>query len=294
MKSANSALIALLVSGRFVRADLWTITLNGGAVVRWTGHDQAIFANGHWFANGPNIQRGTINEKRGVEVAELSVTIDAVDSDTINDVPVIRFIAQHGLDGASVKLERAYAPDWSSAITGTVIRFAGKVTAVNPIIGGSAELTVSSWMVLLNGSMPRNHYQVGCMRTLYDAGCGVDAASFSATGTVSAGGIGSFGSNLTGAAGYYSQGRVLFTSGANAGLSRTVKINAADGSFTMVRPFPSPAAIGDTFTAYAGCDLTKATCSSKFANLAHFKGTPFVPVPTTALGAEATTSGGGK
>ena len=294
MKAASPELVALLNSGRFVRADLWTITLNGGGVVRWTSHDKDITANGHLFISGPNIQRGTISEKRGVEVAELSVTIDAIDSDTINGAPVIRFISQHGLDGANVKLERAYAPDWASPVTGTVIRFAGKVTSVDPIIGGTAELTVSSWLVLLNTNMPRNQYQAGCMRTLYDAGCGVNPASFSASGTVSTGGAGSFGSNLTGVAGRYSQGRVLFTSGANNGISRTVKINNSDGSFALVRPLPAPAATRDTFTAFAGCDLAMATCRDKFSNLIRFKGTPFVPVPTTALGAPANASNGGK
>lgn len=294
MKSASPELVALLNSGVFVRADVWTITLNGGGVVRWTGHDQDIQAGGHTYVSGPNIMRGSISEKRGVEVAELTVTIDAIDSDTINDVPVIRFIAQHGLDGASVKLERAYAPDWASPVTGTVIRFAGKVTSVDSIVGGTAELTVSSWLVLLNAQAPRNHFQVGCMRTLYDEGCGVDPDDFSGSGTVSTGGAGSFGSDLTGVEGKYSQGRIVFTSGANSGVSRTVKINAADGAFTLVRPLPAPTATSDTFTAYAGCDLAMATCKDKFDNLPRFKGTPFVPVPTTALGAPANSSGGGK
>jgi hypothetical protein len=38
-----------------------------------------------------------------------------------------------------------------------------------------------------------------------------------------------------------------------------------------------------------------ATCSAKFSNLQHFKGFPFVPLPTTALGSAApTTTSGGK
>ena len=57
---------------------------------------------------------------------------------------------------------------------------------------------------------------------------------------------------------------------------------------------PAPAATGDTFTAFAGCDLAMATCRDKFSNLIRFKGTPFVPVPTTALGAPANASNGGK
>lgn len=300
MKATTTALTALLASGVFVRADLWTITLNGGGIVRWTSHDADVIANGNRYVSGPIIQRGAISEKVGVEVATLKVTIDGVGTDLINGVPVIGFIAAHGLDGAAVKLERAYAPAWGLdpygvpiPVTGTVIRFAGKVTSVDSVAGGTAEFTVSSWLVLLNAQSPRNHYQVGCMRTLYDAGCGVNPASFSATGTVTTGGTTSFGSGLTGASGFYSQGRVVFLTGANAGISRTVKSYDGAGNFSLIRGLPSSCAPGDTFKAYAGCDLTKTTCNSKFANLVRFKGTPFVPIPTTALGAPASNTGGG-
>lgn len=301
MKSASTALKALLASGQFVQADLWTITLNGGGVTRWTSHDADIKTGGYTFVSGPSITRGTIAEKIGVEVATLDVTIDAIDTDLINGVPVIAFIAAHGLDGAAVTLERAYAPGWGRdasgapiPITGTVNRFSGKVTSIDSVQGGEVRFTVSSWLVLLETQMPRNHYQAGCMRTLYDAGCGVNPASFSGSGTVTTPGSSGFGSTLTGLADKFTQGRVVFTSGANNGVSRTVRANLTDGSFTLIRPLPAAAAAGDTFTAYAGCDLTRATCSAKFSNLGRHKATPFVPVPTTALGAPAVTSSGGK
>lgn len=301
MKAASPELQALLASGRFVRADIWTITLNGGGIIRWTSHDADIVAGGHRFISGPAIERGSISEKTGVEVATLRVTLTGGDDDLINASPVISFIAAHGLDGASVKLERAYAPAWGLdsdgipiPVTGTVIRFAGKVTSIDSVMGGTAEFTVSSWLVLLNANSPRNHYQVGCLRTLYDAGCGVDPATFSNVGTVGSGATSmGFGSGLTGAAGYYSQGRVVFLTGANAGINRTVKINDGSGNFSLIKPLPVAPAAGDTFRAYAGCDLTKATCKDKFNNLARHKATPFVPLPTTALGAPAQNAGGG-
>lgn len=301
MRTASPALQALLASGQFVRADIWTITLNGGGVIRWTSHDADISANGNLFTSGPMIERGSIAEKTGVEVATLRVTITGGDNDLVNASPIISFIAAHGLDGASVKLERAYAPAWGLdsyglpiPVTGTVIRFAGKVTSIDSVIGATAEFTVSSWLVLLNAQSPRNHYQVGCMRTLYDAGCGVDPASFSSIGTVSSGAttIG-FGSGLTGAAGYYSQGRIVFLTGVNAGVSRTVKVNDGSGNFSLIKPLPVVPAAGDTFRAFAGCDLTRTTCKDKFNNLTRHKATPFVPLPTTALGAPAQNAGGG-
>lgn len=296
MKTASDSLLALLATGDFVRADIWTITLNGGGIVRWTSHDQSITYGGHTFAQGPLIERSTISEKVGMDVATLDLDITADDSDLINGVPILNFIEEFGLDGASVKLERAYAPDWSSAITGTLIRFAGKVTSVNSIQGATAKVTVSSWLVLLNAASPRNVYQAGCMRTVYDAGCALDPASFQASGTVTTGGAQSFVSDLTGVADRYTQGRLVFTSGANAGLSRSVKKNLSDGTMQLIRPLPVAAAPGDTFTANWGCDRAQATCLGKFNNLLRFKGTPYVPLPSTSLGGAATTTttGGGK
>jgi uncharacterized phage protein (TIGR02218 family) len=295
MRTASPALLALLATGNFVRADIWTITLNGGSVIRWTSHDQPIAWGGNTFARGPIIERSTITEKVGVEVATMNVSISATTSDLINGAPVLAFIAGHGMDGAAIKLERAYAANWSSPIIGTIIRFSGKVTSIGSTKGGTSNLTVSSWLVLLKNSSPRNLFQAGCLRTLYDAGCAVNPASFSSGGTVTVAGQQTFTCGLTGAAGYYSQGRIVFTSGANAGVTRTIKVNDGSGVFTLARPLPAPAAIGDTFTAYAGCDLTPGTCNSKFANLIKFKGTPYVPVPTTALGsAQASVTTGGK
>lgn len=295
MKAASGPMIALLASGKFVKADLWTLTLNGGGVVRWTSHDQPLSFGGNTWGLGPIIERGSISEKVGVEVATLDVCIQALDDNLINGTPLIPFIAKRGLDGATLKLERGYAPDWSSPLTGTVIRFAGKITSIGSIVGMTVNLTVSSWLVLLNSTMPRNQCQAGCMRTLYDAGCGVNPVTYSAGGTVTVAGSQSFKSGLTGVPGYYSQGRIVFTSGANNGISRTVKVNLTDGTFSLIQPLPANAAIGDTFTAYAGCDLALATCIGKFSNRARFKGTPFVPVPTTSLGAATTTvTSGGK
>jgi uncharacterized phage protein (TIGR02218 family) len=92
-----------------------------------------------------------------------------------------------------------------------------------------------------------------------------------------------FGSGLTGQAGDYAQGRIVFTSGANAGIARAVKSNDAAGNFNLISPLPAMPAPGDAFTAYKGCDLTMGTCSGRFNNLGRFKGTPFVPQPETAL-----------
>ena len=288
MKAASSALLNLLNSGAdFQMVDLWTITLTGGAVVRWSGGDVPIVSGGHIYALGPVIEREAISEKIGLDVTTVDMAISANSDDLINGVPIIPFIRGHGLDGANVRLDRAFLTDWSLPVVGTVLRFSGRVTAISAISGNTATVTVSSWTVLLNANMPANLYQVGCLHSVYDAGCALSAAAFAVMGAVSASPAPTatvFDTGLTPTANDFAQGRIVFTSGANNGVSATVRANDASGLFTLVAPLPNPPAAGDAFTAYPGCDLTQARCSGRFNNLGRFKATPYVPVPETAFG----------
>jgi uncharacterized phage protein (TIGR02218 family) len=71
---------------------------------------------------------------------------------------------------------------------------------------------------------------------------------------------------------YYSEGRVTFLTGENAGYSRRVK-SFASGVFTVDLPFPYEIAAGDTFTAVKGCRKRKEDCISNDAYL-DFGGEP--------------------
>jgi uncharacterized phage protein (TIGR02218 family) len=149
----------------------------------------------------------------------------------------------------------------------------------------SAHVSVESDLALLNVQMPKNLIQVGCVHTLFDGGCALLKATYTTSGattaTVTATAT-TFSTGLTQAAGYYSLGVITFTSGANNGLSRTIQnYSNTSGQVTLVAPLPSAPATGDTFTIIPGCDKQQATCSSKFANLSHFRGFPYVPVPET-------------
>lgn len=284
MKNASAPLIALLNSGYdFQQADLWTITLSGGSVIRWSGADVPLSWGGQTFSLGPLIQRTTISEKIGLEAVSMEITISGDDDDTVNGVPVIQFIAQRGFDGALVKLERAFFPNWGDPITGAIVRFSGKVTSVNEVRGNSAKITVSSWLILLDVSMPANLYQASCLNTVYDTGCKLNASSWSTTGTVSTSGSAtSVTTGLSMVADDYAQGKIVFSTGANAGVQRGVKSNSTN-TLTLVSPLPYAPAIGDQFVVYKGCDRTRSTCLNKFNNLLNYGGTDFVPVPEASL-----------
>ena len=142
-------------------------------------------------------------------------------------------------------------------------------------------VTVASWMELLNTKLPRNTYAPGCHRTLYSAGCGVSKAAKTVAGSVTAAiSRSAVASALAQADGYFNLGTLVFNTGANAGISRTVK-SYAGGQFVFILPLPYDPTVGDTFSVYPGCDKTQATCTSKFSNLARFRGMPYIPQADT-------------
>ncbi|MCU0624551.1 MAG: phage BR0599 family protein, partial [Gemmatimonadaceae bacterium] len=77
-------------------------------------------------------------------------------------------------------------------------------------------------------------------------------------------------------------GIVRFTSGALSGVSRVVRSHVQSGGvLRLVAPLPAAPAPGDGIAVTPGCDKRQATCSSKFSNLARFRGYPYIPVPET-------------
>lgn len=285
MKTASTQLITLLNgSTQFLMADLYTFTLQGGQVLRYTSADIDIVAGGNTFlASGPRFKRGTTRLALGVEVDTLDVTVFAGPNDTVNSQPFIAYAMRGGLDGATLTLERAFMGSWGDTSAGTLLLFAGRIADV---AGSRTEcrLKAKSDLELLNISMPRNLYQPSCILTVYDANCAANRTAMTVAGVVSSvASISRFGTGLTQLAGWFDQGVISFTSGANAGIQRTVKAFATDRSVSIALPFPAPVAIGDSFTIVPGCDKTQSTCQAKFNNLGRFRGAPYIPSPETAL-----------
>ena len=79
--------------------------------------------------------------------------------------------------------------------------------------------------------------------------------------------------------GYFSYGRITFTSGDNAGLVREIKshVDSGDEDLTLQQPFPYTVQPGDAATVEAGCDRRLETCRDRFSNVANFRGEPHVP-----------------
>ena len=80
--------------------------------------------------------------------------------------------------------------------------------------------------------------------------------------------------------GWFSLGRLLWSSGANAGLAIEIKehrLAAGEVRLTLWQAMAEPIATGDAFTVTAGCDKRFATCRARFANTNNFRGFPLIP-----------------
>jgi uncharacterized phage protein (TIGR02218 family) len=285
-EESPGALVVLLNSGQpLEKCDLYTVTLQSGQVLRWTSRDAALLANGYLWALGPGIKRSKVKWTIGIEVDTLSITLmtDEARPIPIGGMPLLPFIANNGFMNARVQLDRVFWGINDTAPVGALLWFAGRVADVPDVDRYSAQINVKSDTEMLDVMVPREVYQAQCARTVYDSECGLNRATFQVAGAATAAstlGRTRFQSSLAQAAGYFDLGTLTFTSGANAGIQRTVKSHP-DGLVTVLSPLPAPVADGDTFTVVPGCDGLQATCSTKFNNLSHFKGQPYIPQPET-------------
>ncbi|HEY2393872.1 MAG TPA: DUF2163 domain-containing protein [Candidatus Angelobacter sp.] len=280
--STNLALF-LQSATEFRMADLYTITLKAGTVLRYTTWDSSLAVLGNTFLTGPpNIERTAIEEQLGMAVSTIEVTITASATDLLSGVPILQAIGLGLFDGAAFKIERLFMDPTGQQI-GTVIRFAGFIGPVDELTRSYAKITVNSGTDLLAMQLPAIILQPGCTNTLFDARCGLSKASFAESNNVQSGStVNKLISASIKADGYYDNGQIAFTSGANSGLVKAVKQYLGQ-QFTFNSPLPFMPSAGDAFTAYPGCDKTQLTCTNKFSNLVNFEGFPYVPVPETAI-----------
>jgi uncharacterized phage protein (TIGR02218 family) len=293
MKTASTTLQNFLAdNATFVMADLYQFTLSGGTVLRYSGAAQLINYGGNSYPVGPRFTRSGLGQKRGVQVDSLDLEIDADERHQVNGVPLLSFIRNRGFDSALLTVTRVFAQDWSTAWVGGFTAFLGRLSEITESGATYVKLKVNSGLEVLDANMPADLYQASCLNTLFDSKCNLARAGFQSVGTVTGvASVSGFNTNLTQAGGYFSTGglgTLLFTSGANNGVRRTIKTHVnAGGALTFVAPFPAVPAIGDQFQIWPGCDLSQSRCSNFFNNLINFRGQPYIPIPETILGGVA-------
>jgi uncharacterized phage protein (TIGR02218 family) len=214
-----------------------------------------------------------VTQKHGLAVDSSELT-GALNADTLNEVD----LAAGRYDAAGVEL---WLVDWSEPSLRVLLAKGrlGEVRRDGAVF--TAEMQgLSEQLAADTGRL----YTATCSADLGDGRCTVDltAAGLRGSGTVSALTANSAFSATgldTFADGWFTAGKLTFTSGSNDGLAVEVKLHRAAAAVTLElwQAMPQPIAAGDTFVVTAGCDKRFATCHDRFNNVVNFRGFPHIP-----------------
>lgn len=266
MKTFTPALAAHYASGSTTLAHALRIERKDGEVFAFTSADHDAIIGGLRYLAAPGLQISSIAATAGFAVDNLELTVFP-DPDRL---PRESFIA--GLwQGARFEL---FEYNWAAPADGKNTLKRGWL--------GECKLQAESVTVELRSLRQALQQQVGsfttqtCRWRLGDARCQVPLAPLTHTGAVAAPADRYEIAGLAGADDYYAEGVVRFTSGANAGVERKVRSYAA-GVMTLATPLPFVPAVGDAFTAVAGCRKRLQDCRDDYANVRRFGGEPHIP-----------------
>lgn len=274
MKALPAGLSASLATGATTLCWCWRVERRDGAVFGFTDHDRPLAFDGVDYEPGTGWAGSDLAASSGLAVdtqeAEGVLSSDAIAE---SDIAATRW------DGAAVTLFRV---DWTDTALRAAV-FAGSFGEISRgPVGYRVELR--SLAHALNQPVGRV-FSSTCDARLGDARCGVDLddPAYSSAATVAAAasrrsftstGLAAF------ADGWFGFGRVVWTSGPNAGLEFDVKRHALAGSTAtveLIEEAPFDIAAGHGFTIEAGCDRRIETCGAKFGNTVNFRGFPHMP-----------------
>jgi len=121
-------------------------------------------------------------------------------------------------------------------------------------------------------------YSNNCRALFCDKKCKLNAKDYTTHGQVERVESNSnfYDQKLTASAGYYNEGKVIFTTGPNTAKCFEVKEYTL-GQVTFFMPASFNISIGDCYQIIAGCNKEFKTCVDKFNNAVNFRGEPHLP-----------------
>lgn len=262
-----------LDAGVTTLARAWIVTRRDGRVFGFTDHDGPLAVAGIPCRPDSGFAAGEIRAEAGFSAARGAV-FGALKDGAIEDAAL-----DAGLwDEARVEI---HAVDWSAP--GLSFRvFTGAL--------GAVKRTERGYEAELEGLSARLDRVIGrrfskrCDAELGDARCGADlsGAGFSALVSVVArpGATALVVSGASQTPGWFSNGVLSWTGGANAGRRARIRVHRADARGALIEledASVDSVTPGDTAELFAGCDKRFETCGSKFANALNFRGCPHMP-----------------
>ncbi len=290
MKTVSAGLGTHLAGETTTLATCWKCTRTDGVVFGFCDHDRDLVVpagspTGQTYSAATGYTRSAIQTSDALNVDNLDLE-GAFDAAGITEADL-----RAGLwDYATVEI---FQVNWADLTLGTLKLRKGTLGQIKA--GRYAFNTELRGLTQHLQQSAGRLYGPMCDADLGDSRCGVHLTGSPSSPYVVTGAVTSVTSarvfadtSRTEAAGYFDFGLITWVTGLNAGLSMEVKTftqgSPLPGDIALQLPMPYAVAIGDTYSMSAGCDKKKATCISKFNNLANFRGFPDVPGSDLVMG----------
>ncbi|ARQ00956.1 DUF2163 domain-containing protein [Pseudorhodoplanes sinuspersici] len=274
MRNISPAFQAKLDAGATTLCRCWILTRRDGVVQGFTDHDQTVIVNGVSCRADTGFTGSEAVARLGLSVDGVEVS-GALSDDSLNESA----LAAGHYDAAQVDM---YIVDWSEPAL-NVLMTRGHIGEVRREGAAfAAELRgLADTLAHETGRL----YTAACSADLGDTRCKIDLDDplYRGEGSIVAPrGVSAF--TVSGLddfdVGWFTAGRLTFTSGANGGSAMEVKrhyIASDNVVIELWQAMAEPIAPEDTFIVTAGCDKRFATCRDRFNNALNFRGFPHIP-----------------
>lgn len=277
MRTLSTAQAASVAGETTTLCRLCDLTLANGTTISLTDFDVDLIVGATTYHAAIGFEMSAIQTDVGTSTSNVLLKV-LLDSATGLSRAAIEAGA---LDGATVEIT---AIDWT-LLAEKIALFSGEVKLATYHDELYAELEVEP-ILSRDLMLSVDLFSSNCRYDLGDARCGVNIAALSKAFTVA--GVAdsqSFATSLTDADGAFDSGLITFDSGLNAGLAIEVQSYVhASGGVVLRLATPFALAVGDTGTAYPGCDKTLKGGCALYANQINFGGEPYLAEPAVLQG----------
>ncbi|CAH1652770.1 FAD/FMN-containing dehydrogenases [Hyphomicrobiales bacterium] len=277
MRDIPAALAAHIEGGATTLCHCWSLTRRDGLVLGFTDHDRTLTFDGLTCAAATGLEAAEMTTELGFAVGGGDVA-GAFAASGLNETDLVRGL----YDDARV---RVWLVNWAAPEQRLLLEegFIGEVRRGE--LGFTAE--VRSLARSFDEERGRLYLR-SCSADLGDARCTVALVAAASHVEASDGRLSLSASGLSSHPdGHFTCGRLVFTSGPNAGFATEVKRHGSEGDRAIFQLWQAPAATiqpGDGFSVTPGCDKSFATCRAKFGNGANFRGFPHMPTMDFIIG----------
>ncbi len=262
-----------LASGATTIARCWAVTRTDKVTLGFTDHDLPLVFEGITFRPDSGMTAKAVVQGTGLSV-DNTEALGLLSSDAINEAD----IEAGRYDNAEACL---WVVNWAD-VAQRELRFRGALGEIRRGAGAfHAELR--GLAEALNRPLGRL-YQTTCGAILGDSACRFDTSAPGVSAQLACGrtdgGIFRFDGLAAFEPRWFERGRLVVLSGEGMGLTGTVRQDRSEHGHRVIElwsPLRATLAPSDAVRLEPGCDKRASTCRSKFANLANFRGFPFIP-----------------